>query len=403
MKKIICLCLCMIIFIGLLSGCFNNSENLTYDKEKIDNSVVKRKGEFAFDIFKELNSADTNKNIFISPISISTALSMTYQGAKKTTKEAMAEGLRYEGIDKNTLNETYKNLLIYLKQADSKVKIDINNSIWINKGEKIKEDFINANKDVFDAYIKSLDFSKKNSADKINGWISDSTNKKIEKMINPPIDPSVVMYLINAIYFNGDWAEGFDKDKTFETEFKLENKGIKKVSMMKRKGEVEYLEKDNYKAVRLPYGDGKLSMYCILPKEGKKLKELISKMNTNMLENINKDIVKTDDVIIQIPRFKIEYGVKKLNDSLTKLGMGEAFEMDANFNGIREGIFINKVLHKAVIEVNEKGSKAAGATVVEMKEAASLNPKRFIANRPFMFIIRDDEYGTILFMGKYIK
>ncbi|MTI71958.1 MAG: serpin family protein, partial [Firmicutes bacterium] len=320
-----------------------------------------------------------------------------------TTKEAMAEGLRYEGIDKNTLNETYKNLLIYLKQADSKVKIDINNSIWIREGEKIKEDFINTNKDVFDAYIKSLDFSKENSADKINDWISDSTNKKIEKMINPPIDPSVVMYLINAIYFNGEWSEEFDKDKTFETEFKLANKGIKKVNMMNRKGEVEFLEKDNYKAVRLPYGNGKLSMYCILPKEGIGLNEFISKMNTNMLENIRKNVVKTDDVILQIPRFKIEYGVKKLNDSLTKLGMGKVFETDANFNEIREGIFINRVLHKAVIEVNEKGSEAAGATVVEMKESASLNPNKFIANRPFMFIIRDDEYGTILFMGKYIK
>ncbi|EOD01218.1 serpin family protein [Caldisalinibacter kiritimatiensis] len=175
----------------------------------------------------------------------------------------------------------------------------------------------------------------------------------------------------------------------------------KNIMMMLKDGDVEYAQGDDYKAVRLPYGNGDIAMYCILPKEDISINQFIENMNLDKWNEIRENVTETKDVILQIPKFKMEYGIKNLNDSLTALGMGEAFSMNADFSGIREGIFINRVLHKAVIEVNEEGSEAAGVTVVEIKECAMPEPINFIANRPFMFIIADDKTGTILFMGKY--
>jgi serpin B len=392
---------------SLLTGCGISSnlanQNSSFDIEKINPTVVKGNTEFAFEIFKELNREDGNKNIFISPLSISTALSMTYQGAKNTTRDGMAKTLRYEEIDNNILNDSYRNLLRYLRQADDEVELSINNSIWIRKGENIKEDFLSINKDIFDAYIKELDFSENNASEEINNWISDATKGKIKKMITPPIPPQVVMYLINAIYFKGQWSEEFKKENTFQTKFYTSDGREKDIMMMNRKGSVEYTQGDNYKAVRLPYGKGKTSMYCILPNEGISVDRFIEDKLKDKWNEIRESIVPTEDVILQIPRFKVEYGIKNLKESLTQLGMGEAFSESADFSGIRKGIFISRVLHKAVIEVNEEGSEAAGVTVVEMKESAMLKPITFIANRPFIFIITDDETGTILFMGKLSK
>jgi serine protease inhibitor len=143
-------------------------------------------------------------------------------------------------------------------------------------------------------------------------------------------------------------------------------------------------------------------MYCILPEEGVNINDYVQQFSTDEWNELKSSLTKIEDVILHVPRFKVEYGIKNLNESLTALGMGEAFSQSADFSGIRNGIFISRVLHKAVIEVNEEGSEAAAATVVEVKEVAAIDPVRFIADRPFIFIIADDETGTILFMGKLI-
>jgi serine protease inhibitor len=153
-------------------------------------------------------------------------------------------------------------------------------------------------------------------------------------------------------------------------------------------------------AVRLPYGSGKISMYCILPEETVSINEFIASLDAEKWNIIKNSISEREQVQLQLPRFKLEYGIKNLNDSLTALGMGEAFTDTADFSGIREDICISRVLHKAVIEVNEEGSEAAAATVVEIRETAAVEPLAFIADRPFVFIISDDDTGTILFMGK---
>jgi serine protease inhibitor len=414
MKKRLCLILAIIMIIGVFAGCSGNvlpsgkngafdrgkTSDGAFDKNKISTEAVQGNSRFAFDIFKQLDKEDGEQSIFISPLSISTALTMTYQGAGTTTKEAMAKALGYSGTDDEKLNETYKNLIRYLRKLDKKVELNINNSIWVREGVPIKEDFLSVNKDIFDAPVTALDFSKESAADQINKWISDATKKKIEKMVDSPISSDIVMYLINAIYFKGDWTKQFDKKNTFDAQFHAGDGSTRQVMMMSRNGKVEYGQGDGFKAVRLPYGSGKMSMYCILPEDTVSISEFIAGLDAEQWNIIRDSISERDEVQLQLPRFKLEYGIKSLNDSLTALGMGEAFMDTADFSGIREGICISRVLHKAVIEVNEEGSEAAAVTVVEIKETAAAEPLTFIADRPFVFVIADDDTGTILFMGK---
>ncbi|MGI6685244.1 MAG: serpin family protein [Bacillota bacterium] len=394
----------MMMLAAFFSGCsaaiLSGGENSDYDRAKIGKEIIEGNSQFAFDIFRELDREDGEENIFISPLSISIALTMTYQGAGSTTKEAMAHTLGYMGIEDEKLNESYQNLIRYLHKLDQKVELNIGNSLWIREGEDIKEDFLAVNKKTFDASVTTLDFSKEIAADEINQWISDATKKKIVKMIDPPIPPDIVMYLINAIYFKGDWTNQFDKKQTYPAQFQAGNGSTREVMMMSKNGKVEYGQGDDFKAVRLPYGSGKAAMYCILPQEGVSINDFIDRLDEESWNEIRQSISEKDDVQLRLPRFKMEYGIKNLNDSLTNLGMGEAFSETADFSGIREGISISRVLHKAVIEVNEEGSEAAAATVVEMNESAALEPLTFIADRPFVFIITDDETETILFMGK---
>lgn len=413
MKRIISMLISIILVAGIFTGCVGSAGNgnnriggskqASYDLNKVDSSLTDGNEIFAFDIFKELNTEDADKNIFISPLSISTALAMTYNGAGSTTKEAMAEALRYRGIELENLNTGYKNLLAYLTNVDPKVQLNISNSIWFRIGEEIKQDFLSVNKDNFNAYITEMDFQDSKAADTINGWISKATKGKIDKMIEPPISHDVIMYLINAIYFKGQWTKQFDKKLTFTGTFNTEDGQKKEVQMMHRKGKIEYGEVEKSKIVRLPYGNEKTAMYCILPETGIKINDFIQQLSVEKWIELKDSLSKVDDVVLQLPKFKMEYGIKNLNDSLTALGMGEAFSDSADFSGIRDDICISRVLHKAVIEVNEEGSEAAGATVVEMKETAAVEPVTFIGDRPFIFIIADDETGSILFMGKFME
>jgi len=414
MKKWFFLLLAFIATISLLAGCIaepaqsdqnnpgqnNPVPNHSFDQNKISMEAVAGNSRFAFDIFKQLDKEDREQNILISPLSISTALSMTYQGAGATTKEAMTGVLGYTGIEDAKLNESYQNLIPYLIGLDEKVELNISNSLWVREGEKIKQDFLTATMDSFNASVTPLDFGKANAADQINQWVSEATNKKIDKIISSPIPSDVIMYLINAIYFKGDWTEQFDSKDTVKTQFRAGNGSPNEVMMMSRTGKVEYGKGDDSEAVRLPYGSGKVAMYCILPEKDQTINDFIATLDAARWKGIKESIAERDEVNLQMPRFKLEYGIKNLNDSLTALGMGEAFTDKADFSGIGDNVCISRVLHKAIIEVNEEGSEAAAATAVEMKLTSAAEPLAFIADRPFLFVIADDQTGTILFMGK---
>lgn len=375
-----------------------------YESAIIDNSVVDGNNKFAIDIFKALNVEDADKNIFISPMSISSALAMAYNGAEGSTKEAMENALGFSGIDRVLVKESFKNLYAYLKKVDKKIDLNIANSIWIKKGEKINNDYIKNTEKNFDARVSELDFSDPGSVDVINKWIKKETNGKIEKMLDSPIDPLIVMYLVNAIYFKGEWSEPFNPNITKDWTFHQYGGGEQTVKMMSRKDSYKFLQSRDFKAVRLPYGNGNTSMSIILPDEGVDINEFIDNLDRDTWYDI-RGTMRGDEVEVKIPRFTMEYGIKSLNDSLKSLGMEVAFSETADFSGIRDYVCISEVLHKAIIEVNEEGSTAAASTVAAMTPAAApvKEPLTFIADRPFIFLITEDTTGTILFMGKVLS
>lgn len=382
----------------------NNSTNII--PEGIDPAVIQADCKFAFDILKQLNKEDEDKNIFISPLSISTALSMVCQGAKNNTKEQMRSVLGYNDINEENLKGSYKSLLNYLNQADEKVNLKINNSMWLNEhtisGVKFNQDFIDVNEDIFKAKTEIADFSKQEGVDSLNNWISDATYGMIKGMIQKEDVIDSVITLVNAIYFKGYWNEEFDKDLSVKRKFYKENGSSDDVMMMRKSGDMPYGEGNGYKAVKLPYGNKKTAMYCILPDEGTSINEFISNMDHTKWEQIRRSIY-VNNVRLEMPRFKLEYDANSLKSCLINLGMSDAFSMGiADFSGIcesGENLYLGDVKHKAVIEINEEGSEASASTVVI---APSVGPgyNNFYANRPFVFVIAEEEKGTILFMGK---
>jgi serine protease inhibitor len=370
---------------------------------EVEGDLIQSNTEFGFKIFNQLILEDKDQNIFISPLSILLALAMTYNGAVGDTSKAMAEALEFSGFDLEELNTGFKELMTSIENADDEIELAIANSIWMNLGFKAREDFIERNSKYYSSEVREIDFADAGAVDTINGWIADNTKDKIKKMLDV-IPADAVMYLINAIYFKGNWTDEFDEGMTSDDDFYLADGSTKKVPMMNKWQELLYCSGNGYSGIRLPYGQEKMSMYIILPDKGENIDSLISSLDADRWNEITGSF-SNKQIDLSMPKYKMEYGIKLLNDVLIDMGMEIAFGPGADFSGIREDIFISSVLHKAVIEVNEKGSEAAAATVVEMVETAIEveEPVEFTVNRPFFFVIADDRSGSIMFMGKVME
>jgi serpin B len=372
----------------------------------VDKSLVSSNTKFALSIFKELSIEDANRNVFISPLSISIALSMTFNGAEGTTRDAMAGALQLGNMSLEEINQGYLDLIESLENADNLVKLSIADSIWVRDSFEpyVRQDFTRRVKEYFESEVFSRDFGNSQTPDEINGWISNQTDGKIDKMVDE-ISPELVMFLINAIYFKGEWVTSFNESATKEADFFLSDGSTVKADMMSTKGNFSYFEGEDFKAARFPYGRDKIAMYVFLPNKDVTLDSFVESLSQDTLENYVDRFSLVEGLEVKFPKFKLEYGVKRLNDVLEKLGMGIAFDpFNANFSGIApKELFIDYVDHKAVIEVNEKGTVAAAATVVGISfSAVPADLPNFIVDRPFFFVIRDDRSGTILFMGKVV-
>jgi len=371
--------------------------------------IVESDNRFGLKLFREITKHDT-ENVFISPLSISMALGMTYNGAEGTTKEAMKNVLELSGLTEQEINESYRNLINLLTQLDPKVIFEIANSIWCREGFPVKEEFVNLNETYFDAEVAALDFSKPDATETINGWVDNKTHGKITDILSPPIDPMTVMFLINAIYFKGAWTYEFDEEDTQEDWFTLPDGSQVRCDMMRQENEFSYFENDLFQAIDLPYGNEKFSMIVFLPKPDINLDSLISELNQENWENWLGSFA-NDSGKLYFPKFTLEYKIT-LNDVLTALGMGIAFDSEqADFSGIADltqlfgNLYISKVLHKTFIEVNEEGTEAAAITVVEIGITSIGPPSGFImrVDRPFVLAIRENHSQTILFIGKIVE
>lgn len=362
---------------------------------------------FAVKLFKELNvGLGAGENIFVSPFSISTALAMVYNGASGETKQAMADTLEVAELDLAELNSAYFNLIKSLESVDVDVLLQIANSVWMEEGfaPSVQADFLELVAAAFGSEVFTEDFADPATLDKINGWIEDNTGGKIKDMLDQ-IPPDALMYLVNALYFKAAWTFPFDPEDTSEWDFTRSDGATKTVPMMTYGSLVTsfaYMADADYCAVRLPYGRDKVAFYGFIPwsyDSDKTVEDFIADLTPEKLEAYFQgvDYPQSDGegITIAVPRFKIEYK-ETLNDVLEALGMGPAFGA-GGFDGIAEGLGISRVIHQTFIEVNEEGTEAAAATVVEM--FSGITPS-FVGDKPFFFVIRDDRSGSILFMGK---
>ncbi|MFC1924336.1 serpin family protein [Chloroflexota bacterium] len=394
---IMVICICMV---SILTACTQSTVRALTKEEE---SLVQSDNAFGFKIFKEIIDQEQDENIFISPLSIAMALGMTLNGANGETREAMQKVLELSGLTEQEINESYESLIELLGGLDPKVIFQIANSIWYRQGIPFREEFFDLARTYFDAEISGLDFSDPDTLDVINGWVDENTSGKIKEIVDE-IDPLTVMFLINAIYFKGTWTYEFDEGQTTDDLFTTADGSQKACRMMHLTGELQYFENSDFQVIDLPYGDGDYSMTVFLPRPGKDVDSLIAEFDENnwrqWLDSLDKN-----DVALYLPKFKLEYELD-LNDVLTALGMGIAFEPgNADFTRMCDsgGLYIHKVKHKTFIEVNEEGTEAAAVTSVEMRLTSAPGNTTMRVDRPFMFVIRETRSQTLLFMGKIVE
>ena len=365
--------------------------------------ILQADRQFAFELFKEVHSLSDAENLMISPLSTSYALGMTLNGASGTTRDAFRDVLHFGELSDQEVNESYLDLMSQLVTLDDQVQFSIANSIWYKLGYEVLDAFISTNQDYFDAAVEELDFSDPGAKDIINGWIEEKTNDKIKDMLDY-IPGDAVMYLINAIYFNATWKYEFDPEETFEDDFNLEGGGTHRCDFMQVEGTFNYTSKESFTAVELPYGDSAFSMVVLLPNPEVTLAELVSALDAESWDSwFNASY--PANVLVQLPKFKYDFKLL-LNDPLINLGLGIAFTESADFSRITPGggIFISRVIHQTFIDVNEEGTEAAAATIVEMIESSiPSGPTTFRADKPFLYAIRENSTGALLFMGKVGK
>ncbi len=394
-KKIVGIIVTLLVFSNLFSFSKKQEEVPEISLDTFSESNNK----FGFKVFREIVKEQTAENIFISPMSISYALGMTFNGAEGKTKQEMANTLEFGNLTDSEINASFKALMKKLMELDPQVIMNIANSIWYREGVDVLKKFKMINQSYFQAEIRNMDFADPQTKNIINNWVNEKTNGKIEKVIDE-IDALSMMYLINAIYFKGSWTEAFKKERTREDKFfYAEGKSVL-CEMMKTSEKNLYFENKDFQAVELPYGKENFSMVVILPKKEKDINKFISNLNLEDWNAWLSGFSKQKGTLV-LPKFKIEYDIE-MNDVLTSLGMPEAFTSAADFSKMtkKQKLYISNVKHKTFVDVNEEGTEAAAVTVVEMKLTYT-GPGFFMkVNRPFVFAIKEKETNSIIFIGK---
>jgi len=421
MKKIVPLTLIVIMVFGLVACTEPASASVLQSKEQrvtspaVSNSdlatLVDGNSTFAFELYQALR--DTDGNIFYSPYSISLALAMTYAGARGETEKQMADTLHFL-LPQNRLHPALNSLDQELASRGQGAKgkdgegfrLHIVNAIWGQKDYKFLSEFLDTLAENYGAGLRILDFIKEPEQSRItiNNWVSDQTEERIKDLIpQGAIDALTRLILTNAIYFNAAWRYPFDKDATSNGDFYLLNGDKITVPMMNQTESFGYVEGDGYQAVEIPYDGSELSMVILLPEAGQ-FDSFEASMNSQRVGSIIQDIGYRQ-VALSMPKFEYESSFS-LKDTLSAMGMPDAFSAVADFSGMTGSpdLFISEILHKAFVSVDEAGTEAAAATAVIMSlTAVPAEPVKVTIDRPFIFLIRDIETGTILFVGRVLN
>jgi serpin B len=370
------------------------------------NALIKGNTDFALDMYKKLSTADTN--MFFSPYSISIALAMTWAGARGQTESEMASALHFS-LDQAQLHPAFNDLDLALKAQAQKDGFELNivNQLWGEKTYQFLPDYLKTVSVNYGASMRLLDFmnSPEPSRLVINDWVSDQTKTRIQDLIpEGAIIPLTRLVLTNAIYFKAQWADTFYKENTRERMFYRSNDSLPAQFMHKSAG-YQYAANADYCALEMPYKGNGISMMIILPEPGK-MPSVESGLTSDFLAGISGSM-QNILVNVAIPKFKFTTTSASLKNILISLGMTSAFSGAADFSGIdgMRDLYIQDAIHKAFVAVDERGTEAAAATavIIGIRSVPIPPPISFTANRPFIFLIRDNATGTVLFMGKLVN
>jgi serpin B len=363
---------------------------------------------FAIDLYKKLCKG--TGNLSVSPYSISSILAITGAGALGNTRKQMARTLRFS-LEQKNLDPAFESLRLTLSKIEGKIGVSLNiaNAIWPQIGYSLAPKYLDQAKRYYGISITPLDYQNKpgDAGKTINKWVQERTKDKIKDIIPPDsINAMTKIVLTNAICFRGDWEQKFESDLTRKAPFFVTSENSVEIPMMKHAGTFKYGDMKSFQILEMPYVGNDLSMIAILPRETEGLKALESDLSTENLKLWKNKMVPTN-VLVHFPKFAITSGFD-LSDILISMGMVDAFSSrDANFGGIapqsNKPLYLSSVVQKAFLEVNEEGTEAAAATLIEVPDSISVRApmlKVFQADHPFIFLIRENLTGTILFIGR---
>lgn len=368
-------------------------------------ALVEGNSAFALDLYHELKEG--GDNLFYSPYSISLALAMTYGGARNQTDEQMAQTLNFP-LPQETLHPAFNTLdltLLGYGEGGEAFQLNVANAIWAQQDYEFLQSFLDLLAENYGAGLNTLDFAgdPEGSAETINNWVSDQTEERITDLIAPDMLAFVRLILTNAIYFKGQWALAFEEAATQDESFTLLDGNSVTVPMMSQIEGFRYAQEDGYQAISMSYLGAPVSMIIVLPEEGQFV-EVESMISAEFVDDLVANWV-FRSVALSMPKFTYESEFS-LTEILSAMGMPIAFSRDADFSGMTGSpeLFISDVVHKAFVAVDEAGTEAAAATAVIMAESAAMidDPVEMNIDRPFFYLIRDDDTGTILFAGRVL-
>lgn len=410
MKTTLCtLCLTVVL---LLSGCSRDLSPVSppetpgngpaRELTALEKSLVQSSNDFGLRLFREIAHTAPQGNLFISPLSVSLALAMTYNGAANATEAEMRTTLGFPDVNREALNSSLSALSSLLVGLDDRVGLQIANSIWYRQGLVVESDFVQRNQYYYNAQVRALDFSAPSAPKTINDWVSAQTHGRIPEIIKT-IEPHLVMFLVNAIYFKGTWTYEFLPKDTRAESFYTTPATPVTCNMMAQSADLAYYENDLLQMVDLPYGDGQFAMAIILPKTT--LAGVIAAFTAQNWQAWCAGLSK-QGVTLQMPKFKLSCEVT-LNDMLQQLGMHQAFDpFQADFSGICGNVplYIDWVKHLSFVQVDEEGTEAAAVTVVGVGATSAGGPTYRLVrvDRPFLFVIHDHHSQTALFIGQIV-
>lgn len=378
--------------------CTTTNQNSSQEKTIVSNSKVTPTAAFALDLLKQEVAAKPGENVLVSPLSVSLALGMTANGARGTTLKGMTSVLGIES-DLGANNKGYAALLELLKRSGIGVTLDIANGIFAKLGVTFKPQFKQANKRYFNAKLEDLDFDDPDTLDIINGFVYEGTNKKIDKMLKS-ISPDAVMFLVNCVYFKGEWTSKFDKKLTKDLPFA----GVGDIATMYRNDSMVYSSDwQTYQTVVLPFGESKaVREVIILPYPGKSIDDVLAALDADKILGFTKHDHGSDGEL-WLPRIDIGYE-NSLKDSLINLGMEDAFG-GADFTGMSEDLDlkIGDVKHRTGFKLDEEGAEGFAATVVEVMTESVSMPFQMKVDRPFVKFTIDSETDAVLFAGVVVN